>query len=615
MKESILSLSLLIYLSAASFGQFPDCDLDVEGPVRLELTTGIWASELEFALLDASNSQVTNGEILYGPGPWTDNTVYSADLCLEFGSYTLQLEDSYGDGWQGGVLVVYSECEGYWVPVLETTVPAGAFSATSLFEVEAGCNLSGCTHPDAWNFEPWATEDDGSCIRRQDNVERTAAWSNPSLIQNGLGGSYSDCEAFAQDEREYAIIGSTEGTHIIQITDPGQADEIHFLPAAYAGSGVTHRDYHVKDDLLYAVCDQGASTLQIFDLSGLPGAVSTVYDGDDVFQRAHNVFVDAENDLLYACSAKRPGYTSPLLVLDVSSPEAPVEVADLASILPGCHDIFVEADTAWVNATSNGTMVFDMNDLGNPELIGWLDEYPFAGTNHSGWWLSEDEIYVFADETHGSPLKVTDVSDLTDMQVVGFLDSETADNNIAHNLMIVDQHVFISYYHDGLQVFDISNPAAPSRIAWYDTFEPDYHSGYAGAWGVHAGLPSGKILISDVQSGLFVLELTHETLYLCPGTSETWNGLSVDAPGDWSIVLEDPVLGADIAWTVAIESEQSCIECEGDINGDGAVTVSDVLLLISEWACSVDCTADLNGNAVVDIGDLLILLTVFGEPC
>lgn len=50
----------------------------------------------------------------------------------------------------------------------------------------------------------------------------------------------------------------------------------------------------------------------------------------------------------------------------------------------------------------------------------------------------------------------------------------------------------------------------------------------------------------------------------------------------------------------------------GDINGDGAVNVIDMLLLLSEWGVCSDCPADLNGDGVVDTTDLLILLGNWG---
>ncbi len=53
----------------------------------------------------------------------------------------------------------------------------------------------------------------------------------------------------------------------------------------------------------------------------------------------------------------------------------------------------------------------------------------------------------------------------------------------------------------------------------------------------------------------------------------------------------------------------------GDLNNDGVVDVSDLLILLSAWGVCPDgspCPADLNGNGVVDVSDLLILLANWG---
>jgi hypothetical protein len=53
----------------------------------------------------------------------------------------------------------------------------------------------------------------------------------------------------------------------------------------------------------------------------------------------------------------------------------------------------------------------------------------------------------------------------------------------------------------------------------------------------------------------------------------------------------------------------------GDLNGDGVVNVSDLLILLGAWGdCPQgrDCPADLNGDGTVNVSDLLILLANWG---
>ncbi|MGB1123457.1 MAG: hypothetical protein ACPG08_08020, partial [Flavobacteriales bacterium] len=55
--------------------------------------------------------------------------------------------------------------------------------------------------------------------------------------------------------------------------------------------------------------------------------------------------------------------------------------------------------------------------------------------------------------------------------------------------------------------------------------------------------------------------------------------------------------------------------CPGDINGDFAVSVMDVLLLLAEFGCAVDCSADIDEDNTVSVSDLLFLLSNYGLVC
>ena len=105
-----------------------------------------------------------------------------------------------------------------------------------------------------------------------------------------------------------------------------------------------------------------------------------------------------------------------------------------------------------------------------------------------------------------------------DMQRVGFfkepLEEPVRSNNRPHNPFVKGDTLFISYYEDGVQVFDISNPLVPKRIAYYDTYTAQNGLGYdvpahdwKGAWGVYPYLPSGCILASDITQGLFTFKV------------------------------------------------------------------------------------------------------------
>ena len=55
------------------------------------------------------------------------------------------------------------------------------------------------------------------------------------------------------------------------------------------------------------------------------------------------------------------------------------------------------------------------------------------------------------------------------------------------------------------------------------------------------------------------------------------------------------------------------VGCPGDMTGDGAVDVVDLVALIAAWGpCAGQCEADMNGDDAVNVTDLVMLITNWG---
>ncbi|MDP6583337.1 MAG: hypothetical protein QF535_01690, partial [Anaerolineales bacterium] len=65
--------------------------------------------------------------------------------------------------------------------------------------------------------------------------------------------------------------------------------------------------------------------------------------------------------------------------------------------------------------------------------------------------------------------------------------------------------------------------------------------------------------------------------------------------------------------TVRIEITPPIPVCSEDLDGDGQVAVSDILVLIADWG-GTDPAHDLDGNGTVGVSDLLLLIAAWG-PC
>jgi hypothetical protein len=82
-----------------------------------------------------------------------------------------------------------------------------------------------------------------------------------------------------------------------------------------------------------------------------------------------------------------------------------------------------------------------------------------------------------------------------------------------HNPSVKGQFAFISCYEDGLFIYDVSDPTNPSRAGYFDTYEQGGANtgvygpiNYRGNWGNYPFLPSGHIIATDMQNGLFILD-------------------------------------------------------------------------------------------------------------
>jgi len=350
------------------------------------------------------------------------------------------------------------------------------------------------------------------------NIDLLYNWNDTTIIENwswGTAARYNEVWGLKQNGREYAVIGSTIGTHIFDVTDPINTVEVDFVPGVYQNTAVVHRDYHDYNGYLYMICGQGNSTLQIADLSYLPDSVQIIYSSDSLIRTAHNIFIDTMSAMLYAVDVRIYQNFSLVLkdlkVLSLSNPINPTLVFEF-NYTDWFHDIFVRNDTGFVNNIDNGFSIFDFSDTTSPQLIGSLNFYPQQGVNHSGWLNEDGNIYVFTDETHGADIKICDVSDLGNITILSLTNSGIDDSSIAHNIMIRDNFLYVAYFHDGLYIYDISDPSNPVITGYYDTYLPNEHLTWRGAWGVYSSLPSGRILVSDMQTGLYVFDVSEATV-------------------------------------------------------------------------------------------------------
>lgn len=385
------------------------------------------------------------------------------------------------------------------------------------------------------------------------NITLHSNWFDPSVAPepfygikyNGIWGWHDG------NGNEYAIIGSSGGFYFIDVTDPTAPVERDFVPGRR--DSCAWREVKTYNNYAYLISDNSPpNSFQIVDLSYLPDSVHVVHDDNTIFERAHTLWVD--NDKLYVAIPKGGLFSqSKMAVFSLANPELPVLLRKLEDDYPqisnNAHDMFVRNDTVYASMEFSGLYIFTLQPNNTFLLHGSLTNYPQSGYNHSSALSDDGNTLIFMDEVPaGLDVKVLDVSDFNNLQVLTTFHSNQGAT--PHNPFILGDQVFIAYYQDGLQVFDISNPSTPVRTGYFDTFwqnppgtylSPDY----AGAWGAYPWLPSGNILVSDMQNGLFVLDASA----IIPSSN--------DLPGDISQIKLWPVPAHDHILNVSVVNKYS----------------------------------------------------------
>jgi choice-of-anchor B domain-containing protein len=293
--------------------------------------------------------------------------------------------------------------------------------------------------------------------------------------------------------KEYALLCVRgEGLSIIDISD--QPVEVGFVPSIQVGSDA--KDVKVFDH--YAVLIKETEPAQIIDLSDPenPNVVSTIHFGLSVEDGgAHNCYISGQ--YLYVIGHDAGG----LEIYDLTNPESPQWVGDYITYY--YHDIYVKDGIAYAAAIYGDGV--DILDVSNPSSVQLLANFNYEGSGAHNCWTTEDGNYVIVGDEigDGNWIRIFDIQDLDNISMVAeyIVDPES----VVHNAYVDGNLLYVAHYTEGVRIVDLANPESPVEIAYYDTYLPNEY-GYEGCWSVFPYFESGKIIASDLQSGLFVLE-------------------------------------------------------------------------------------------------------------
>lgn len=343
------------------------------------------------------------------------------------------------------------------------------------------------------------------------------------------------------DMREYAIMGLQRGLAVIDVSDP----ESPVIVGSISGQATTWRDIKVLQyydaqrqrfqAYAYAGGDSLSEGLSIIDLGDLPNSIRLVTRILED-RSSHNLYISGvdyttstalkdQKPLLHVTGS--PNFGGSWRTFELATPHAPRSAYsnitasrsdythDASSLLLTDHR--VSRDCLLPNAPSCNVIL----DFNEQEVRLWQHSdaqqavelgsmtYPNLEYVHSGWW-SENKQFIFVhdelDEQRNAintSLNIFDISDLNSPQLVATWVGLTRATD--HNGFVKGNKYYMSNYERGVTILDVSNATLPREIGYFDTFGTSDNASFNGVWGVYPFLPSGIILASDIQGGLYIL--------------------------------------------------------------------------------------------------------------
>ncbi len=312
----------------------------------------------------------------------------------------------------------------------------------------------------------------------------------------------------------YAYIGSERrnGVLIYNITNP----DAPVLASYYGQSGpIDMEDIKVANGIGYFADNMG-SGLHIVDVSDPtnPVLLSQITSANGGFDNAHKVAI-WQNFVFIPQNLTSPAI---IKVFDVSNPSSPVLKTTFTATDPKwVNDIDIQTNTAgetllYTAGWGGKCDIWDITNIATsaPVLLGAFS----AGIDGSSASATADGNYLAYSTKNpngtsfvtiyniSNPMNVTVASTLT-MTALG-IDAVTP-----HDPRIMGNLLYVSWFQAGTLIFDITNPAAPVFVGSYDTWPgPVLTQQLDGNWGVYPYLGQNKVLLSDRNTGLYIVDAT-----------------------------------------------------------------------------------------------------------
>lgn len=300
---------------------------------------------------------------------------------------------------------------------------------------------------------------------------------------------------------------------IVDISDPANP----VLAANYSTGvgGASAQDVKVHDGLMYVGLEGVSPGAQIVDVRNPYNPV--LLTNVSVRPAIHNLFFS--DGWLYLVDSS----TNQIDIVDLRNYDpdnAPPTISTSTYRLTGVgglfvHDITVLGGRMYASAWDS-IQVFDVSQLAvrAPTLLGSAP----GNSVHASWATGDGQWLITSEERSGGGLtlfEVTDNGNSVTLAQRATLAQPRSKAYSVHNVLIVGDIAYVSWYEAGVQVLQIDRVNGDFvPLASYDTSALDGNNGFFdGCWGVFPFLGSDRVIASDIQNGLFVLDVQPNVLF------------------------------------------------------------------------------------------------------